>query len=197
MKTQEPHWQCYNALSRNKEGIPLLDWLLTSSSLTERLRHHSETFRVQVISHHWRQPFFSERVELNIKPREWASIREVLLICNGEPWVYARTVIPRNTLTGRHKKLLRLGTKPLGQFLFDDPTMKRSPFQLALISPCHYQYQQIMHHSKLVTGFTDKIPPQSFCWGRRSRFYLSGKPLLVSEIFTPFFPFYPTNKSSK
>jgi chorismate lyase len=52
-------------------------------------------------------------------------LREVYLLCDGVPWVYARTAIPRETLTGRHRRLAYLKTRPLGAMLFADPGMAR------------------------------------------------------------------------
>jgi chorismate--pyruvate lyase len=60
--------------------------------------------------------------------------------------------------------------------LFADPTMHRDPIQVACLTERN-------HHFVLATR--DLEPRPEKIWGRRSVFYLSDKPLLVSEIFLP------------
>ena len=105
-----------------------------------------------------------------------ALVREVLLFGRGVPWVYARSVIPMQTLTGRLRKLRHLDSRPLGALLFSDPTMSREPLEWARISA----------HSS--NSLTSKLPEcDQPIWGRRSVFRLSAKPLLVCEMFLPEF----------
>ena len=94
----------------------------------------------------------------------------------GVPWVYARSVIPLQTLTGRLRKLRHLDSRPLGALLFSDPTMRREPLEWACIPADTNQ------------SLTSKLPPfDQPIWGRRSVFTLSAKPLLVCEMFLPDF----------
>ncbi len=106
--------------------------------------------------------------------REQAIIREVALLCNGEPWVFARSVIPASSLTGHLRQLRGLKNSSLGEMLFRDPTMYRHPFQVAAIDG---QSQQIPKFLRQPLAL----------WGRRSRFELRDKPIMVSEIFLPTF----------
>jgi len=103
-------------------------------------------------------------------------IREVYLLCDAQPWVFARTVIPTRTLTGPRRRLTRLRGKPLGAVLFADPAMKRSQIEIA----------RIQNGQALFDDATSQlsVTPDEI-WGRRSAFFLGGKPLLVSEIFLP------------
>ena len=61
-----------------------------------------------------------------------ALVREVQLLCNGVPWVYARTVIPRRTLSGRQSRLAHIKSRSLGAMLFADPSMRRGELQLEI-----------------------------------------------------------------
>jgi chorismate--pyruvate lyase len=93
--------------------------------------------------------------------------------------VFARTVIPRATLTGPRRRLTRLKTRPLGAVLFADPSMQRGPVEIARLTPRDKLYPVALRH-------LGRQPPE--IWGRRSLFTLGGKPLLVSEIFLPGIP---------
>ena len=64
---------------------------------------------------------------LGLRLGAWAWIREVQLLGDGQPWVFARTLIPADTLRGRGRRLTRLGTRPLGEVLFTDPGVRRGP----------------------------------------------------------------------
>jgi len=152
-------------------------WLYDPASLTARLVAACEQqFRVQVLSQGWGTPFHNEARRLGVRARQSALIREVFLYCGNTPWVFARTVIPRSTLSGKQKYLANLGSKPLGAVLFSDPHMRRDQFEVACIEAGQYLYTA-------ATQASHKKPKQ--IWGRRSVFYLAGKPLLVNEIFLP------------
>jgi chorismate--pyruvate lyase len=69
----------------------------------------------------------------------------------------------------------------LGDILFRDKSMRRSPMQIARIETGELFHDWSLRGVKLSA---DAGP----VWGRRSVFRLSGKPLLVSEIFLPDFP---------
>ena len=147
-------------------------WLIDHSSLTVRLnRHCGSDIRVKVLKQGYDIPDSSERSLLEIGSRDKALIREVCLSCGEIPLVIARTVIPHKTLTGKGTQLKYLGNRPLGHFLFSDPTLKRSPIE---ISNCELNLSQ-----EKTSDLTVKA------WGRRSQFIFYGKPLLVSEFLLP------------
>ncbi len=139
-------------------------WLTDSGSLTQRLVKLSRgDFRVEVVRQGWMRPTRSEAKALNMRSRQFALVREVQLIGKGKPWVYARSIIPAQTLTGRQRQLRMLGNRSLGSLLFTDPSMRRGPLQISCL----------------------RLQNQSKVWARRSVFYLSDKPLLVCEVFLP------------
>lgn len=136
-----------------------LAWIRDPGSLTRRLQQRSAgRFRVRVIRLGFARPRRDECEELRIPAGEWALIREVVLEGRGEPWVVARSVIPLATLKGANRRLRFLGDRPLGAFLFRDPTLRRDAVR-------------VVRHDG--------------AWGRRSRFCLRGRPLLVAECFLP------------
>ncbi len=174
-QTREPNWRDYRRFTNELLAPAIRPWLLDTGSLTRRLIAASDNqFRVQLLRQCWDRPLPSEQRLLDLPPREMAIIREVALICAGQPWVYARSVMPARSLTGRLHQLRYFDNSSLGAMLFSDPAMHRRPFELAIID-----------------GQCPQLPAHLRCnralWGRRSRFELSAKPLMVSEIFLPAF----------
>ena len=181
---REPAWR--QLLSESDRSVPRhwRGWLSDTGSLTQRLIEASDgEFRVQVLTQSLQLPRLSEMRALSLAPRRLALIREVILFGKGEPWVYARSVIPLTTLTGRLRKLRHLDNRPLGALLFSDPSMSREPVEVACISSSNAQLPKAL------------IQINSALWGRRSVFRLNQKPLLVSEIFLPAFK--PYNQDPK
>jgi chorismate--pyruvate lyase len=152
---------------------PWRDWVLDSGSLTQRLKQafHND-FTVELIRQGMFMPTHPEQKFLS-HCSKMASIREVLLICEGKPRVFARSVIPHSSLIGSNRELLHLGNKSLGDFLFTHPGMRRGPLEVAVLPA-----RQFNHH--LEQTYTDEK-----AWGRRSLFYLHDKPISVCEVFLP------------
>lgn len=176
---QEPSWR--SLLSHSDRSVPKQwrDWLLDTGSLTQRLIDASENrLTVQILNQRIDIPRFTEQRALKLPPRRLTMIREVVLLANSTPWVYARSIIPLTTLTGRLRKLRHLDNQPLGALLFRDPTMIRETVEVACLTKVN---------AKLPTTLGEL---QKSLWGRRSVFRLDAKPLLVSEVFLPDFKPY-------
>ena len=175
----EPRWRAPAAWRAYHHLSPLLwSWLVDSSSLTRRLQQHCRhAFRVQVLHQGWERPLESERRALGVRRRARAWVRQVHLLCDGKPWVYARTVIPAATLHAGQQRLARLGERPLGAMLFADRRVRRGPLEVARIVP-----GDAMHRA--AQGGVQR-PSWGEIWGRRSLFFFGRRPLLVSEIFLP------------
>lgn len=158
----------------------MAEWLYDSESLTKRLRQAGRgNFRVQLLRQQLERPLLCERRELGLNDRAYALVRQVHLYCADELVVYARTVMPLSVLRGRSCALARLGGKPLGEMLFRDKSMCRSPMEIAGIEKSDLFYRWAV---------PDGYMSQRQVWGRRSVFRLSGKSLLVNEIFLPPLP---------
>jgi len=140
---------------KSNEDIPahVLPWLLDNSSLTAKLKNKYSDFGVKVISQGENTPYDCELILLGEIDNETTIIREVELIGTQKPVIFARSVIPKTTDT---EKLLAIGSRPLGEILFDDPLIYRDQLEVG-------QY----HGS----------------WARRSTFVVGTTKLLVSEIF--------------
>ena len=167
------HWHHYQRNPLVQIDPLWHSWLLDRGSLTQRLIKASNgAFRVRKLHQSWQYPTPSEAACLGLKPRQLAMVREVELLCHNQPWVYARSVFPQATLTGRLRCLKKLDTRPLGALLFSEPSMRRTHFEVAALN-----------NADLANYFTSSS--DRFSWGRRSLFFIDEKPLLVAEIFLP------------
>ena len=167
----EPAWRDHQLLNAGQLPHDVRGWLLDQGSLTERLlRATGGQLRVLRLSQGMARPLRSEARLLGVDHRAQALVRQVVLLCHGEPWVYARSLIPAGSLKGPLRRLHSLGNASLGSMIFAEPSMRRGAFQVALMSGdslyIHPHCQQA-----------------GAAWGRRSHFRVHGRPLLVSEVF--------------
>ena len=171
----EPLWRDYRQFFKAQLPARANEWLLDRSSLTQYLLKASQNhFKVRVLGHYWGRPFGSECRLLEVPESRIAIIREVLLCCHDQPWIFARSVIPATTLTGPLRRLRRFADRSLGELLFSEPSMQRHPFEIAKIAG---------HHNHLPR----EVQGDESIWGRRCRFELCDRPLMVSEFYLPAF----------
>lgn len=168
---REPRWRPARQYTAAELPPARRSWLLDDGSLTVRLTALDRgEFRVRRLSQEWQLPLLSESRLLQVSPRQQALVREVCLLLGDRAVVFARSVFPVASLTGDLAHLRHLQNKSLGSILFGHPGMRRSPFELALMA-----------------GDSDYLPPQlrqaEPAWGRRSRFVIGGRSLMVSEVF--------------
>ena len=179
----EPVWRVASRLHCREVPESALRWLLDPASLTRRVQAACDgCFRVQVLGQGYARPQRNEAQRLSMREGSSAFVREVHLLCDELPWVFARTVIPRTTLTGPRRHLTRLKSRPLGAVLFADPSMERGPVEIARLAPGDRLYPIRSRERRIDAPIV---------WGRRSVFTLAGHPLLVSEIFLPDIPEHP------
>lgn len=152
-------------------------WLTDNGSLTRRLMQFNQhDFSVELLGNNWIKPLPDESLYLGAPSNQMAFQREVRLLDGGVANVYARTVIPLDTYTVMKQRFIGLGNKPLGELLFTDPSVERGAIQVAKLQPGEWLYEMAL--------LEEEYRPEHL-WGRRSLFYLSGKILLVNEIFLP------------
>ncbi len=152
---------------------PLASWLFETGSLTERLRSHSERFDVEVMNE-IRQPVEAQQREILGTQAQTLLNREVLLICDGQPMVYAQSWIPEGARVGA-QGLDKLGSRPLGEVIFSDKNLTRQAIEVG----CFEREHDVARLSRSL-----KLPDQTL-WGRRSVFMLPEENILVCEIFLP------------
>ncbi len=174
---QELRWAEWQQLRFYRVPADIEGWLRDTGSLTARLKSVcKESFRVRLLRQEWGRPLYSEQRLLGMNMGEIAIVREVELICDGTPWVFARTLIPARSLRGPARRLSMLGEKPLGEVLFADPRMTRGTTEIARLSKQHRLYD---------VATKGQAWKRNEIWGRRTLFHLAGHPLLVNEIFLP------------
>jgi chorismate--pyruvate lyase len=155
------------------------EWLTDEGSLVLRLRAAGATQpRVTVLHQTWTYPLADERDALRIPHRCYALIREILISNADQPLIFARTIFPKQTLTGPQRLLGHLGTRTLGSVLFKHPQLTRSDFEVAYIKPAQSWHRHIATHHPI---------HEAALWARRSQFFIKQKPMLVTEVFLPAF----------
>ena len=179
-------------------------WLTGEGSLTQRLKRASGAFEVVRLAQgrggassdeadcirvpapgqarsQWQQEQQEQRVSRRGAPRRLATLaREVLLVCDGLPTVFAHSVIDASALRGRWRWLAGLGTRPLGEALFSDPQVRRGPLRFRRLRAPDRRYRG----AAAALSARGLPVPQSF-WARRSVFSAGGRQLLVTEVFLP------------
>ncbi len=171
----EPRWRPVERYTSATLAADVRVWLTDNGSLTGQLVASGQgEFRVQRLYQGWEVPLPSERRLLDLPPRQLALVREVALWLDSSAVVFARSIFPISSLVGSLAHLRRLHNTSLGAILFKHPGMHRSPFELARMA-----------------GNSDYLPPglqqSGPAWGRRSRFQIGGKKLMVSEVFLQAF----------
>ncbi len=155
----------------------LQGWLTDTGSLTRSLQAQAEQgFSVRLLGEQWILPLPNEAHLLGIAPDALVYQREVQLLNGANVDVYARTVIPRETFDSLSDHFTNLGTKPLGELLFTDPSVRRGDIEVACIQAEETLFTLAMQNES-------ELPMN--LWGRRSPFYIADKILLVNEIFLP------------
>ncbi len=157
----------------------LCNWLQDTGSLTERLRRHCRQFRVQLQS---------TTAEMTLTPTQatWigaerAFCREVLLLCDEQPWIYASSLYSPSTLNAV-PALAGLGQRALGELLFEDPELLRSDFEFARLTVPQWRQLVLMQG---MTQHRDQSANEPSLWARRSLLATGQAGVLVTELFLP------------
>jgi chorismate--pyruvate lyase len=175
---------------RRRALPPSLDaWLRAPGSLTARLRDHGAvTVAVQA------------QGRLRLSPQERRAlrccaghVREVILLLDGQPAVWARSSTPLQAVKGPWRAVKGLGTRPLAELLFSGHRVSRGPLAsqpLARHSPLQ---ARLSRQWLSATSLCDTVAspdrqkqPGTPRWARHSVFRHGGQALQVMECFTPW-----------
>jgi chorismate--pyruvate lyase len=161
-------------------GAAMRAWLTAEGSLTARLIAHSSTFRVQRL--HQRSALClsdeTRAIGLHRPGRVWE--REVLLRCDGEPVVFAHTVVPLSDSATDWPLFNALGERSLGTTLFYDPLVRRGELEFARLRPGH----PLVRRARVALG-ESAPPPDTVYYARRCVYRRHQGTLLVTEVFLP------------
>jgi chorismate lyase len=149
-------------------------WLIDDGSLTARLKVLYADFEVNPVLLKDASAFADESAILCLKANQHALIREVMLMGNNQPVVFAHSVLPRSSLRGAWYGLGKLGNKPLGETLFANPKVKRTPLA----------YKELPRHHPISVRVAEHLQTRpKTLWARRSIFSLGCARILVTEVF--------------
>lgn len=151
-------------------------WLTDEGSLTARLKARCPDFRVRRLRTAPGAVHPDETGLAGLHGSSRAYVREVLLMCDGRPVVFAHSVVPVQTLRGAWRELRRQGAKPLGETLFAQRGVARHPLSFRCLLPAHPLHRRLTH-------YLGRAPAR--LWARRSLFVREGAPLWVTEVFLP------------
>ena len=152
-------WLNGSELSNHLTKKNILDWLEEEGSITARISSRAE-FKLEILNDDIGFAEDEEYIALEIPPEE-VRIREVVLFGDLVPLVYARSIIPELTALKGYPGLGTIGSKPLGDLLF----------QSELFVKTRREFAQFQSSSKEVF------------WGRRTHYLVRGYPLSVMEVF--------------
>lgn len=163
-------------LKKSISAKALQPWLGDEGSLTARLQARYPQFTVKPVAVRYAKAIADEAALLRFPAHHTALVREVLLMGNHQPVVFAHSVLPRASLRGAWHGLGRLGNKPLGAALFANPKVRRTPLAFKKLSPHHALYRHAIAHTQA---------KPAYLWARRSVFGLNCAKILVTEVFLP------------
>ena len=136
-----------------------LEWLNEEGSISKKISLKAE-FKLKILQDDIGIAEQEEYSALKIAPED-VRIREVILFGNSSPLVYARSIIPNLTSSKGYPGLGSIGTKPLGDLLFQSKLFVKTKREFA---------QFKMLDGKIV-------------WGRRTNYLVRDYPLSVMEVF--------------
>ena len=151
-------WISFKKMSILLVNENIKSWLIEKGPITKRIKSE-ESFKLNLIKDEISavddsEKKFLEETSDNIK------VREVILLGNNIPRVYAKSLIPIRTIENGFSRLGELGTKPLGDILFEKEIFKKTDVVYA--------------------QFQDK---DSIFWGRKTKYIVKNMPLSVMEVF--------------
>jgi len=151
-------------------------WLISPDSLTARLKQRYKHFRLQPLSVRLARAELDEAQLLRMKRTLTPITRQVLLCNSQDPVVFAHSILPKKSLRGEWVQLGKLGNKPLGEALFANPRVTRTPLMYKKLTPQHTLYKKAVAHV---------VHAPRYLWARRSVFRLGCDMILVTEVFLP------------
>lgn len=154
-------------------------WLQAPGSLTARLRAHGRV-TVQVLQQGHRALWPQEQQALGTRA---GHVREVMLMVEGRPAVWARSVTPLPAARGAWRAMKGLGTRPLAELLFSHRRVHRGPLQARRLPTASHEGRHVARSWQAHAAAGQDVAPT---WARHSVFRHRGHPLQVLEAFSPW-----------
>lgn len=156
----------------------LRNWLTDPTSLTVKLIKRSAKFRVRRLCQERALCVADEGAQVGLPRRTQVQQREVLLLCDERPVVFAHTIVPLDATASDWPFFGTLGERSLGTTLFGDPRVQRGRMQYARLRAEHPLVQRTRH----VLGPDAPVAP---LYARRCLYRRHRGLLLVTELFLP------------
>ena len=157
------------------------DWLVTPGSLTARLVASSAAFRVRRLHQTTAPCLVDEAAAIGLARVQQVWEREVLLECDGQPVVFAHTVVPTDCDASDWPLFSALGERSLGTTLFYDPLVRRGQLEFARLRADH----PLVRRAHAALGAAGKLDGQNIYYARRCVYRRRQGLLLVTEVFLP------------
>ena len=151
-------WISYEAMNSLLKNKVIKSWLLEEGPITKRIKS-SEKFELKLLQDDLGDIDKSDRSFIGHLSGD-IKIREVILYGNKNPRVFAQSIIPVETINQGLSKLGELGTKPLGDILFEKNIFKKE--------------------NTMFAQFKDE---KNIFWGRKTKYNVKHKPFSVMEVF--------------
>ena len=155
---QKSSWITYEEMMKLVNSDYIKSWLIECGPITKRISDN-ENFELNLIR--------DEIDEVDERDKKYLGnitgdikVREVILLGNKVPKVYAKSLIPVHTVEEGFSKLGSLGTKPLGDILFEKD----------IFNKVDVLYSTFKHEVNIF-------------WGRKTKYLVKNLPFSVMEIF--------------
>ncbi len=152
-------------------------WLTDTMSLTQKLTERCSAFRVQRLMQGNALILSDEQNLMAMRRRSMVQQREVFLLCDEMPVVYAHTVVPLAATASDWPFFNSLGDRSLGSTLFGDPCVQRGRLQFARLGARH----PLVLRASAALRMSLSTP----LFARRCLYQRNRGLLLVTELFLP------------
>jgi chorismate--pyruvate lyase len=152
-------------------------WLGERGSLTRRLRSVCGTLELVLLRQCCARPLPDEAALLNLRQGERAWVREVLLLADDRPVLYAHSVAHPSSLRTAWRSLSNQGLRPVGDSIFERHGIRRGPIHVRRLRD-----GDRLHRAAGLALQARRLP---VLWARRSPFVRAGHALWITEVFLP------------
>jgi len=151
-------WKKYDNINNDVQNEFVKSWLLELGPITKRISE-KKNFSLELLKDDVGEVEIQDQRFIDSLAKEF-KVREVLLYGDKIPLVFARTIIPLLTIEKGLAELGKLGTRPLGDILFEKKIFKKEESAYA-----SFELQQ------------------DIFWGRKIKYSVNGQPFSVMEVF--------------
>ena len=170
------------AWSRHLPGIVRCStarrWLQDQGSLTARLQQCGQ-FSLHLLSQKLVPLSLDESREIGLSAGRQIRTRHVVLFSNGNPVVFAHSVLPVDPAGVLTRWFDRMGSRSLGARLFANPGFRREILEYRRIDDRHPLYDAAVAALDLGAESRPRL------WARRRFFVFARQRVLVTEVFSP------------